>query len=208
MAPVRISSGPEPIMTLDLSSSSLVLYLMMFGQNSSSLVLHQMMSTQISSGLAPQGLKMFELSSSSLGFSNVTKASDGNSSGPLFWNTLTHDAKTRVYSFQVNKHWLTLTILKLKIAIAREVQCYSKQELLSESDPEPTQTKTFWECRHNESTPGKKENSKNMLELEAQMKELGFPDEEKLILEWEADVDSEHFDKDDNAGDDNEETKA
>ncbi|GJT20796.1 hypothetical protein Tco_0890733 [Tanacetum coccineum] len=28
----------------------------------------------------------------------------------------------------------------------------------------------------------------------------------KLILEWEADVDSEHFDRDDNAGDDNEET--
>ncbi|GJZ71329.1 hypothetical protein Tco_0635180 [Tanacetum coccineum] len=35
----------------------------------------------------------------------------------------------------------------------------------------------------------------------------GVPDEEKLILKWEADVDSEHFDKDDNAGDDNEETK-
>ncbi|GJZ41633.1 hypothetical protein Tco_0588519 [Tanacetum coccineum] len=35
----------------------------------------------------------------------------------------------------------------------------------------------------------------------------GVPDEEKLILEWEADVDSEHFDRDDNAGDDNEETK-
>ncbi|GKE88334.1 hypothetical protein Tco_1565809, partial [Tanacetum coccineum] len=34
----------------------------------------------------------------------------------------------------------------------------------------------------------------------------GVPDEEKLILEWEADVDSEHFDRDDNAGDDNEET--
>ncbi|GKA90807.1 hypothetical protein Tco_0812677, partial [Tanacetum coccineum] len=36
----------------------------------------------------------------------------------------------------------------------------------------------------------------------------GVPDEEKLILEWEADVDSEHFDRDDNAGDDNEETGA
>ncbi|GJY61405.1 hypothetical protein Tco_0462062, partial [Tanacetum coccineum] len=35
----------------------------------------------------------------------------------------------------------------------------------------------------------------------------GVPDEEKLILKWEADVDSEHFDRDDNAGDDNEETK-
>ncbi|GKF29474.1 hypothetical protein Tco_0095816 [Tanacetum coccineum] len=36
----------------------------------------------------------------------------------------------------------------------------------------------------------------------------GVPDEEKLILEWEADVDSEHFDRDDNVGDDNEETGA
>ncbi|GKE73038.1 hypothetical protein Tco_1535079 [Tanacetum coccineum] len=36
---------------------------------------------------------------------------------------------------------------------------------------------------------------------------LGVPDEEMLILEWEADVDSEHFDRDDNVGDDNEETK-
>ncbi|GKB35075.1 hypothetical protein Tco_0880017 [Tanacetum coccineum] len=53
MAPVRISSGPEPKM--------------MFGQNSSSLVLHQMMSAQNSSGLAPQCLKMLEHSSSSLG---------------------------------------------------------------------------------------------------------------------------------------------
>ncbi|GJT58091.1 putative ribonuclease H-like domain-containing protein [Tanacetum coccineum] len=35
----------------------------------------------------------------------------------------------------------------------------------------------------------------------------GVPDKEKLILEWEANVDSEHFDRDDNAGDDNEETK-
>ncbi|GKB70870.1 hypothetical protein Tco_0932282 [Tanacetum coccineum] len=46
-------SGPEPKM--------------MFGQNSSSLVFHQMMSAQISSGLAPQCLKMFDHSSSSLG---------------------------------------------------------------------------------------------------------------------------------------------
>ncbi|GJR42784.1 hypothetical protein Tco_1310887 [Tanacetum coccineum] len=27
----------------------------------------------------------------------------------LFWNTLTHDVKTGVYSFQVNEHWLTLS---------------------------------------------------------------------------------------------------
>ncbi|GKE21140.1 hypothetical protein Tco_1432652 [Tanacetum coccineum] len=35
----------------------------------------------------------------------------------------------------------------------------------------------------------------------------GVPDEEKLILKWEANVVSEYFDRDDNAGDDNEETK-
>ncbi|GJR63355.1 hypothetical protein Tco_1505517 [Tanacetum coccineum] len=36
---------------------------------------------------------------------------------------------------------------------------------------------------------------------------LSEGNEEKLILEWEADVVSEHFDRDGNAGDDNEETK-
>ncbi|GKD49454.1 hypothetical protein Tco_1278430 [Tanacetum coccineum] len=67
MAPVRISSGPEPKMMFGQNSSSLVLHQIMFGQNSSSLVLHQMMSAQNSSGLAPQYLKMLEHSSSSLG---------------------------------------------------------------------------------------------------------------------------------------------
>ncbi|GKC84224.1 hypothetical protein Tco_1139941, partial [Tanacetum coccineum] len=28
----------------------------------------------------------------------------------LFWNTLTHDVKTKVYSFQVDEHWLTLSV--------------------------------------------------------------------------------------------------
>ncbi|GKC97614.1 putative reverse transcriptase domain-containing protein [Tanacetum coccineum] len=66
MAPVCISSGPEPIMmTLDLSSLSLVLYLMMFGQNSSSLVLHQMMFGQNSSSLVLHQM-MFGQNSSSL----------------------------------------------------------------------------------------------------------------------------------------------
>ncbi|GJW07597.1 hypothetical protein Tco_1570020 [Tanacetum coccineum] len=46
MAPVRISSGPEPNMMFEQNSSSLVLHQMMFGQNSSSLVLHQMMFGQ------------------------------------------------------------------------------------------------------------------------------------------------------------------
>ncbi|GKA63997.1 retrovirus-related pol polyprotein from transposon TNT 1-94 [Tanacetum coccineum] len=216
MAPVHNSSGPEPKM--------------MFGQNSSSLVLHQMMSAQISSGLAPQCLKMFEHSSSSLGLhcqktfkqisSNLVSQMSqrrllaslqapflkekkgvrfsalylqqkrnllvldhshqqvsyffharsvvkwinvdqlilhcsewlqirkGNllldlqklQMNPifrisvdifvrafttsaileyiqLFWNTLTHDAKTRVYSFQVDEHWLTLSAYLLRKAL-------------------------------------------------------------------------------------------
>ncbi|GJS09617.1 hypothetical protein Tco_0366413 [Tanacetum coccineum] len=157
-------SGPEPKM--------------MFGQNSSSLVLHQ---AQISSGLAPQCLKMFELSSSSLGLhcqktfkqisSNLVsqmsqrrllaslqapflKEKKGvrfsalylqqkrnllvldhshqqvsyffharsvvkwiNVDQLLFWNTLTHDVKTGVYSFQVNEHWLTLSADLLRKAL-------------------------------------------------------------------------------------------
>ncbi|GJX82312.1 hypothetical protein Tco_0331793 [Tanacetum coccineum] len=35
----------------------------------------------------------------------------------LFWNTLTHDAKTRVYSFQVDEHWLTLSADLLRKAL-------------------------------------------------------------------------------------------
>ncbi|GJY69115.1 hypothetical protein Tco_0472097, partial [Tanacetum coccineum] len=50
----RSSFGLEPIMTLDLSSSSLVLYLMTLDLSSLNLVLYLMMSAQISSGLAPQ----------------------------------------------------------------------------------------------------------------------------------------------------------
>ncbi|GKE63007.1 hypothetical protein Tco_1513374 [Tanacetum coccineum] len=35
----------------------------------------------------------------------------------LFWNTLTHDAKTEVYSFQVDEHWLTLSADLLQKAL-------------------------------------------------------------------------------------------
>ncbi|GJW19529.1 retrovirus-related pol polyprotein from transposon TNT 1-94 [Tanacetum coccineum] len=35
----------------------------------------------------------------------------------LFWNTLTHDVKTGVYSFQVNEHWLTLSADLLRKAL-------------------------------------------------------------------------------------------
>ncbi|GJW08975.1 hypothetical protein Tco_1571398 [Tanacetum coccineum] len=37
----------------------------------------------------------------------------------LFWNTLTHDVKTGVYSFQVNEHWLTLSADLLRKALNR-----------------------------------------------------------------------------------------
>ncbi|GJX70340.1 retrovirus-related pol polyprotein from transposon TNT 1-94 [Tanacetum coccineum] len=65
-------------------------------------------------------------------FSNVTKASSGilfqapalttSANVPsiyiqLFWNTLTHDAKTGVYSFQVDEHWLTLSADLLRKAL-------------------------------------------------------------------------------------------
>ncbi|GJU71924.1 hypothetical protein Tco_1263329 [Tanacetum coccineum] len=35
----------------------------------------------------------------------------------LFWNTLTRDAKTKVYSFQVDEHWLTLSVDLLRKAL-------------------------------------------------------------------------------------------
>ncbi|GJR97340.1 hypothetical protein Tco_0269514 [Tanacetum coccineum] len=35
----------------------------------------------------------------------------------LKWNTLTHDAKTGVYSFQVDEHWLTLSADLLRKAL-------------------------------------------------------------------------------------------
>ncbi|GJS54666.1 retrovirus-related pol polyprotein from transposon TNT 1-94 [Tanacetum coccineum] len=37
----------------------------------------------------------------------------------LFWNALTHDAKTGVYSFQVNEHWLNLSADLLRKALNR-----------------------------------------------------------------------------------------
>ncbi|GJX98311.1 hypothetical protein Tco_0355330 [Tanacetum coccineum] len=199
MAPVRISSGPEPML--------------MFGQNSSSLVLHQMMSAQISSSLGLHCQKTFKQISSNLvsqmsqrrllaslqapflkekkgvRFSalylqqkrnllvldhshqqvsyffharsvvkwiNVdqlirkgnllldlqklqknpifrisvdirqntyfVRAFTTSANVPsiyiqLFWNTLTHDVKTGVYSFQVNEHWLTLSADLLRKAL-------------------------------------------------------------------------------------------
>ncbi|GJW90373.1 hypothetical protein Tco_0167926 [Tanacetum coccineum] len=184
MAPVRISSGPEPKM--------------MFGQNSSSLVLHQMMSVQISSNLVSQmsqrrllaslqapflkekkGVRfsalylqqkrnllvldhshqqvsyffharsvvkwinvdqlirkgnllldlqklqknpIFRISVDIRQNTNFVRAFTTSANVPsiyiqLFWNTLTHDAKTGVYSFQVDEHWLTLSADLLRKAL-------------------------------------------------------------------------------------------
>ncbi|GKA45240.1 hypothetical protein Tco_0738036 [Tanacetum coccineum] len=92
MAPVRISSGPEPIM--------------MFGQNSLSLVLRQMMSARISSGLAPQCLKMLYHSSSSLGLHcQKTFKQIGSSLCPPY------------LSAEVDEHWLTLSADLLRKAL-------------------------------------------------------------------------------------------
>ncbi|GJV53777.1 integrase, catalytic region, zinc finger, CCHC-type containing protein [Tanacetum coccineum] len=192
MAPVRISSGPEPIMTLDLSSSSLVLYLKMFELSSSSLGLHcQKTFKQISSNLVSQmsqrrllatlqapffkekkGVRfsalylqqkrnllvldhshqqvsyffharsvvkwinvdqlirkgyllldlqklqknpIFRISVDIRQNTNFVRAFTTSANVPsiyiqLFWNTLNHDVKTGVYSFQVNENWLTLSV--------------------------------------------------------------------------------------------------
>ncbi|GJX68060.1 hypothetical protein Tco_0303787 [Tanacetum coccineum] len=120
-------------------------------------------------------------------------------------------------------------------AIAREVHVYSAKNLCLNSNPSPQQQKTvvllseILYCVKEEvliclrssryGTGGSNEGTGNILGVpdestvvsrassEGTGSKPGVPDEEKLILEWEADVDSEHFDRDDNAGDDNEETK-
>ncbi|GKA74861.1 hypothetical protein Tco_0781239 [Tanacetum coccineum] len=194
MAPVRISSGPEPKMTLDHSSSSLVILQMMFGQNGPSLVLQSLMTfDQISSNLVSQmsqrrllaslqapflkekkGVRfsalylqqkrnllvldhshqqvsyffharsvvkwinvdqlirkgnllldlqklqmnpIFRISVDIFVRAFTTSANVPSIYIQLFWNTLTHDVKTGVYSFQVNEHWLTLSADLLRKAL-------------------------------------------------------------------------------------------
>ncbi|GJS49804.1 hypothetical protein Tco_0599925 [Tanacetum coccineum] len=117
-------------------------------------------------------------------------------------------------------------------AVAREVHA-THARIVSESEPEPTQRrqseptdimKALKESKkmnkRQPGTRGSNEGTGNILGVpdestvvsrassEGTGSKLGVPDEEKLILEWEADVDSEHFDRDDNAGDDNEEIGA
>ncbi|GKG21480.1 hypothetical protein Tco_0384075, partial [Tanacetum coccineum] len=112
--------------------------------------------------------------------------------------------------------------ISLTEAVAREVHA-THARIMSESEPEPTQRRQSEQeaadimkalkkskkmSKRQPGTGGSNERTGNI---------LGVPDEsivvsrassegteEKLILEWEADVDNEHFDRDDNAGDDNE----
>ncbi|GJY58743.1 hypothetical protein Tco_0458635 [Tanacetum coccineum] len=53
----------------------------------------------------------------------------------LFWNTLTHDVKTGVYSFQFNEHWLTLSVDLLRKAL--NVGSNSKQSHVALAGPNP-----------------------------------------------------------------------
>ncbi|GJW66621.1 hypothetical protein Tco_0121045 [Tanacetum coccineum] len=153
MAPVRISSGPVPIMTLVLSSSSLVLHQMMFVQISSNLA-SQMSQRRLLASLQAPFLKdkkvvkwinvdqligkgnllldlqklqknpIFRISVDICQNTNYFRAFTTSANVPsiyilLFWNTLTHDAKTGVYSFQVDEHWLTLSADLLRKALNR-----------------------------------------------------------------------------------------
>ncbi|GJW30849.1 hypothetical protein Tco_0047724 [Tanacetum coccineum] len=91
-------------------------------------------------------------------------------------------------------------------AVAREVHA-THARIVSESEPEPTQRRQSGIAFRDSFIVSKKRSSDSSKKLKGTGSKPGVPDEEKLILEWEADVDSEHFDRDDNAGDDNEETK-
>ncbi|GKE29733.1 hypothetical protein Tco_1445117, partial [Tanacetum coccineum] len=165
MAPVRISSGPEPKKMLDHSSSSLGLQCQKtFDQISSNLVsrmsqrrfifnrreiflfliilinkLHIFFHARsvvkwinvdqlIGKGnllLDLQKLQknpIFRISVDIRQNTNFVRAFTTSTNFPsiyiqLFWNTLTHDAKTGVYSSQVDEHWLTLNAGLLRKAL-------------------------------------------------------------------------------------------
>ncbi|GJY00825.1 hypothetical protein Tco_0358977 [Tanacetum coccineum] len=108
-------------------------------------------------------------------------------------------------------------------AVAREVHA-THARIVSESEPEPTQRRQSGIAFRDSFIVSKKRSSDSSKKLKGNILGLpnesivvfrassegtgskpGVPDEEKLILEWEADVDSEHFDRDNNVGDDNHE---
>ncbi|GJU17731.1 hypothetical protein Tco_1145697 [Tanacetum coccineum] len=207
---VRISSGPEPKM--------------MFGQNSSSLVFFSHDVLILSSGLAPQCLKMFEHSSSSLGLhcqktfkqisSNLVsqmsqrrllaslqapflKEKKGVRFSALYLqkkrNLLVLDHSHHQVSIFVHARSVVMLINVDQLGLALELD---KSISVTEAEEEAVAREFMHThgkiCEMNRTAhtkmKSKKIVSKRQLELEAQMKELGkrVPDEEKLILEWDA----------------------
>ncbi|GJR72695.1 hypothetical protein Tco_0085060 [Tanacetum coccineum] len=139
MAPVRISLGPEPIMTLDLNSSSLVPHHMMFGHNSSSLGLQcQKTFKQIGSSLAP-----FLKDKKGVCFSALYLQQKRN----LLVLDHSHLQRSLLHDNIVPKPDLALELGKSislteveEEAIAREVHA-THARIVSESELEPTQTR-------------------------------------------------------------------
>ncbi|GJX86116.1 hypothetical protein Tco_0336890 [Tanacetum coccineum] len=137
MAPVHNSSGPEPKMMFGQNSSSLVLHQMMSAQISSGLApqclkMHLLASLQASFLKEKKGIRFSALylqqkrnllvldhshQQVSYFFHARSVVKWINVDQLLFWNTLTHDAKTGVYSFQVDEHWLTLSADLLRKAL-------------------------------------------------------------------------------------------
>ncbi|GJY53409.1 hypothetical protein Tco_0445073 [Tanacetum coccineum] len=105
MAPVRISSGPEPQMMFEQHGSNLI------RKGNLLLDLQKLQKNPI-----------FRISVDICQNTNYVRAFTTSANVPsiyiqLFWNTLTHDAKTGVYSFQVNEHWLNLSVDLLRKAL-------------------------------------------------------------------------------------------
>ncbi|GJT13905.1 hypothetical protein Tco_0860947 [Tanacetum coccineum] len=137
MALVRISSGPDPKMMFGQNSSSLVLHQMMSAQISSGLAINVLrcLNTAVHASvfiirkgnllLDLQKLQknpIFRISVDIRQNTYFVRAFTTSANVPsiyiqLFWNTLTHDVKTGVYSFQVNEHWLTLSADLLRKAL-------------------------------------------------------------------------------------------
>ncbi|GKC34176.1 hypothetical protein Tco_1046560 [Tanacetum coccineum] len=131
MAHVRISSGLKPIMTLDLSNQVLNLA----SQMSQRRLLASLQASFLKDKKVVKWINIdqligkgnllldlqklqknpiFRISVDILQNTNYVRAFTTSANVPsiyilLFWNTLTHDAKTRVYSFQVDEHGLTLS---------------------------------------------------------------------------------------------------
>ncbi|GJS83470.1 hypothetical protein Tco_0750011 [Tanacetum coccineum] len=113
----------------------------------------------------------------------------------LFWNTLTHDAKTGVYSFQVDEHWLTLSAYLLRKAL----------DVTPADSAHPLTRHSFGIGKSISLMKLKEEAGAREVHEARNMPRDSFGTGGS---NEGPDVDSEHFDRDDNAGDDNEETGA